>query len=132
MSAHFEIHVNDMDRAKQFYSKVLGWRFTPMSEGGGDEAAYHLVEGDGIGAEHGLTGGLLRRMDKSHDAGSAIRGCTLTFDVGDVDAVYATALANGGSEALPPTDYPGIGRVAYCEDGQGNVFGFITSAGESE
>ena len=28
-----------------------------------------------------------------------------------------------------PTDYPGIGRCAYVEDGQGNVVGMITPEG---
>lgn len=131
MSAHFEIHVTDMDRAKRFYGTVLGWHFEPMTTGGGDKVAYHLVSGPGIGEGHGLTGGLLRRMDATPAPGGPIRGCTLTFEVSDVDATYEKALASGGAEALPPTDYPGTGRAAYCEDGEGNVFGFITPAGES-
>ena len=130
MAAHFEIHVNDMDRAKRFYGDVLGWRFIPMSEGGGDEVEYHLVEADGIGDGHALTGGMMRRMGDAPAPGSAIRGCTLTFEVADVDAIYQKALNTGGAEALPPTDYPGIGRAACCEDGEGNVFGIITPAGE--
>jgi len=132
MTAHFEIHVNDMSRAKAFYGAVLNWRFAPMSDGGGDEIDYHLVSCDHIGERHNLTGGLLRRMDDSSPApGSPIRGCTLTFEVADVDATYEKALKSGGAEALPPTDYPGIGRAAYCEDGEGNVFGIITPAGET-
>lgn len=131
MPAHFEIHVSDMERAKQFYGDVMGWSFMPMSDGGGDEMEYHLVSGDGVGEDHEITGGLMRRMGDAPSAGSPIRGCTLTFEVADVDATYARALNVGGAEALPPTDYPGIGRAAYCEDGQGNVFGIITSAGES-
>lgn len=39
--------------------------------------------------------------------------------------VYENDLS--GAQALPHTDFPGIGRVAYCEDGQGSVFGIITS-----
>ena len=131
MPAHFEIHVNDMDRAKRFYTAVLGWEYVPMSEGGGDDVQYHLVMSDDIGPGHPLTGGMMLRMGDAPAAGGPIRGCTLTFEVADVDATYATALENGGAEALPPTDYPGIGRAASCEDGEGNVFGIITSAGES-
>ncbi len=131
MPAHFEIHVDQMDRAKRFYAKVLGWSFTPMSDGDGDEVEYHLITAPDIGNGHTLTGGMLRRLDKTPAAGGPIRGCTLTFEVADVDATYATALENGGAEALPPTDFPGIGRAAYCEDGEGNVFGFITSEGKS-
>ena len=67
-------------------------------------------------------------MDASPEPGTAIRGGTMTFDVADCDERYAWALANGGAEALPPTDMPGIGRFAYVEDGQGNVVGMIKSA----
>ncbi len=131
MSIHFEIHVTDMDSAKAFYTAVLGWQFTPMGAAGGDETAYHLIEADGIGEGQALTGGVLLRTEEPPAPGGAVRGCTLTFEVSDVDAAYEKALASGGAEALPPTDYPGIGRCACCEDGQGNVFGIITPAGDS-
>ena len=134
MAAHFEIHVNDMAAAKAFYSKVLGWSFMSMAEAGMDQpddpSDYHLVVADDIGPQHTLSGGLLLRADTPHAPGTAIRGCTLTFNVTDCDATYKTALAKGGAEALPPTDFPGIGRCAYCEDGQGNVFGVIAPAGK--
>ena len=131
MPAHFEIHVSDMERAKSFYDAVMGWHFVPMSEGGGNQVAYHLITGDDIGPGRSLTGAMLRRTGDAPVPGGPIRGCTLTFEVNDVDATYAKAIDHGGAEALPPTDYPGIGRAAYCEDGEGNVFGIITSAGES-
>ncbi len=124
--AHFEIHANDVTVAKAFYSEVLGWTFSAMP--GGEAVDYQIIKGKGVGGRNKLTGGMMRRMSAASPAGSAIRGCTLTFEVGDVDAAYATALANGGAEALPPADYPGFGRVAYCEDGQGNIFGMMTPA----
>ena len=70
-------------------------------------------------------------MDKAHPPGTAVRGWTMTFDVDDCDERYAWALKNGGSEALPPTDMPGIGRFAYVEDGQGNIVGMLTSEGDA-
>ena len=125
---HFEIHASDIDQAKDFYSALFGWSFSPMP--GGEEVGYHLIEGEDIGADKALTGGLIRRMDSAPAAGSAVRGGTMTFEVADCDERYAWALANGGAEALPPTDYPGIGRCAYVEDGQGNIVGMITPAPE--
>ena len=120
--AHFEIHAADTAAARAFYSGLFGWEFTPMP--GGEEAEYALISGPGIDA--GLTGGLMKRMDATPAPNGPIRGCTLTFEVADCDDRYAWALSHGGAEALPPTDYPGIGRAAYVEDGQGNVVGFIT------
>jgi predicted enzyme related to lactoylglutathione lyase len=97
---------------------------------GGEESGYHLINSDQIGEDKGLTAGVFHRQGKEPDAGSAPRGGTMTFEIADCDERYAWALANGGSEALPPTDYPGIGRCAYVEDGQGNIVGMIAPASE--
>ncbi|MDU8926592.1 VOC family protein [Alisedimentitalea sp. MJ-SS2] len=130
MSGHFEIHVSDVERAKTFYSGLFGWNFNTMP--GGEEVDYHLIEGDHIGSGKGLTGGMMRRMGDAPSPGSPVRGGTMTFEVADCDDSYAWALSNGGSEALPPQDYPGVGRCAYVEDGEGNIVGMITPAtGES-
>ena len=120
---HFEIHASDVDAAKAFYEGLFGWTFSAMP--GGEDIGYHLIEGPDIGLEKGVSGGLMRRMGDAPAAGAPIRGGTMTFEVDDCDERYAWALANGGAEALPPQDYPGIGRCAYVEDGQGNVVGMI-------
>lgn len=119
---HFEIHVSDTADARAFYSGLFGWTFEVMPTG--DDMEYYLISGPEI--EAGLTGGLMPRTGPAPEAGTPVRGCTLIFTVTDCDERYAWALANGGAEALPPTDYPGIGRAAYVEDGQGNIVGFIT------
>ena len=123
---HFEIYASDVDAAKTYYAGLFDWTITPME--GMEDAQYHLAEGVDVGMEKGLTIGLLHRPDTAHSAGSAVRGGTMTFEVADCDTKYAWALANGGAEALPPTDFPGIGRCAYVEDGQGNIVGMITPA----
>ena len=127
---HFEIHAANVEAAKQFYAGLFGWSFAPMP--GGEDVEYHLIEGDDIGTGHALTGGLMRRIGNAPEPGSPVRGGTMTFDVSDCDASYAWALENGGSEALPPQDYPEIGRCACVEDGQGNIVGMIAPEGESK
>lgn len=127
---HFEIFVGDVTAAKDYYGGLFGWTFQAMP--GAEAVAYHLAEGADIGAGKGCTAGLLRRPDTAHAPGSAVRGGTMTFEVPDCDAAYAWALSNGGAEALPPTDGPGIGRYAYVEDGQGNIVGMITPAGAED
>ncbi|MHA3914561.1 VOC family protein [Halovulum sp. GXIMD14793] len=121
---HFEIHAVDVEQAKAFYAGLFGWQFTPMQ--GAEDAQYHLIQGDQIGGSQPLTGGLMARMGPAPQPGAPVRGGTMTFEVSDCDERYNWALSNGGSEALPPQDYPGIGRCAYVEDGQGNIVGMIT------
>ena len=122
---HFEIHAADVEAAKEFYAGLFGLTFTPME--GAEDVEYHLIEGGGISMEGPLTAGIMKRMGDAPADNSPIRGGTMTFDVDDCDERYEWALANGGAEALPPMDYPGIGRCAYVEDGQGNVVGMIKS-----
>ena len=126
---HFEIHASDVPAAKAFYSGLFGWHFSPMP--GAEEMDYHLIEGDCIGVAQGVSGGIMRRMGDAPESGAPIRGGTMTFEVADCDERYEWALANGGAEALPPEDFPGIGRCAYVEDGQGNVVGLIKPEGDA-
>ncbi|MEO0356936.1 MAG: VOC family protein [Pseudomonadota bacterium] len=121
---HFEIHVADVEAAKIYYAGVFDFTYASMP--GMEEMGYTLIEGRDVGHGKGCTAAFLKRPDTAHAPGSAIRGGTMTFEVDDCDARYAWALANGGAEALPPMDYPGIGRCACVEDGQGNVVGLIT------
>lgn len=124
---HFEIHAADIEAAKAFYAGLFGWSFEPLS--GYEEMGYQWIEGDEIGLDHALSGGLMRRMGAAPAPGSAVRGGTMTFTVADCDRSYRWALDHGGAEALPPSDYPGVGRVAYVEDGQGNIVGMMSRAG---
>lgn len=127
---HFEIHVVDVAAAQRFYSGLLGWSFAAMP--GGQEVGYHLITAPGIGGQGPLTGGMMRRIGAAPDAGAPVRGATLTFEVSDCDERYAWALTHGGAQALPPTDYPGIGRCAYVEDGHGNILGLIAPTKEGQ
>ncbi len=123
---HFEIHASEVGAAKAFYSGLFGWSFEPMP--GGEDIDYHLVQGADVGAKDCMTAGIMRRMGDAPAKGAPVRGGTMTFEVADCDRSYAWALEHGGAEALPPEDYPGIGRCAYVEDGQGNIVGMITPA----
>jgi uncharacterized protein len=45
--------------------------------------------------------------------------------VPSVDESVASALAHGGSIALPKMPIPGVGWLAYCKDTEGNIFGVM-------
>jgi predicted enzyme related to lactoylglutathione lyase len=45
--------------------------------------------------------------------------------VADCQRSFDDALRAGGTQALPVTDMPGVGIMAYVKDPDGNVFGMI-------
>src|SRR6476619_7277011 len=122
---HFEIHASDPDRLIAFYSQLLGWSFQRF----GEMDYWSIDTGEGAitpsGGGHGINGGLTRRQGPAPEAGGAVNGANIVIGVEDVDGLFAKGLELGGSEALAPSDMPGVGRLAYLHDPDGNVFGRI-------
>lgn len=74
----------------------------------------------------GINGGLTKRRGPSPQPGAPVAGANLVVGVQDVDATFDRGLELGGTEALAPDDMPGVGRLAYRIDPDGNIFGFIS------
>ena len=55
---HFEIAVENMERAKTFYSTVFGWSFQQY----GDDSMPYCLATTGPDGEPGINGGLRGRM----------------------------------------------------------------------
>jgi predicted enzyme related to lactoylglutathione lyase len=127
---HFEIHASEPQKLIDFYSNLLGWTFE--SYGGGDQPYWVIDTGEGsIGnaaAEKGLgiNGGLTSRQGPGPEIGAPVNGCNFVVGVEDVDGLMRRAIELGATEALPATDYPGIGRGGYLLDPDNNVFGLIS------
>jgi predicted enzyme related to lactoylglutathione lyase len=127
---HFEIHASDPQKLIDFYSNLLGWTFEPY--GGGDQPYWAIDTGEGsIGnaeAEKGLgiNGGLTQRGGPRPEIGAPVVGCNIVVAVDDVDGLMQRAIELGATEALPATDYPGIGRGGYLLDPDNNVFGLLS------
>ena len=110
---HFEICVDDIERAIAFYMKVFRWRIRKQDE----ETDYWVIESDS-NEKHRTTGGLLQR---SYPSESTI----ITFDVVSLDD-SAKRIAQAGGRVLHPKDsLPGVGYVQYCKDSEGNVFAIL-------
>ncbi|MBI3665823.1 MAG: VOC family protein [Acidobacteria bacterium] len=107
---HFEIPVDNPERAVKFYSDVFGWKFQQWD--GPEE--YWLVT-TGPAEQPGINGGLLRRRPGATTVNS--------IDVPSVDQYVATIEAKGGKTVLPKMAIPGVGWLAYCTDPDGNIFG---------
>jgi uncharacterized protein len=123
---HFEIHAAEPQRLIDFYSALFGWTFTKFGE-----TDYWVINtGEGSIATgspgHGINGGLVQRQGPSPQVGDPVAGANLVLGVDDVDAVFTRGIELGGVGALPPADMPGVGRLAYLIDPDGNIFGFIS------
>jgi predicted enzyme related to lactoylglutathione lyase len=118
---HFEINVDDPDRAMAFYRDLFGWEFQQF---GPD---YWLVT-TGKAPEPGIDGGLNRRT-WGGAAGDRIVAYVGVVDVPDIDAYMAKAIALGAPIVEGKREVPGIGWSAYFKDTEDNVFGIFQSAG---
>lgn len=117
---HFELPVDDPERAVRFYQAVFGWKIEKW-EGPQD---YWLVT-TGPDTEPGINGALARRSD-------GIQMTQNTVEVPSLDEAIAKVVDNGGTIIYPKSPIPGVGYLAYCKDTEGNIFGMMesdTSAG---
>ena len=115
---HFEIHAEDPARAVKFYETLLGWSFQKW-----DGPMEYWMVITGPDSEPGINGGLLKRQGTID--GQAVIAYVCTVYVPNVDASVSTALANGGTLAVPKMAIPGVGWLAYCKDTEGNIFGMM-------
>ncbi len=109
---HFEIPVDDPERASAFYHDVLGWTVSRYGE-----EPYWLVRA-GEDEEPGANGALVGR-EELHQAPVLIAG------VADIDDVLARVNKAGGEVIQGKLPIPGMGWSAYVRDLEGNTVGFF-------
>jgi len=109
---HFEIAVDDPDRAAKFYSGVFGWEFTKW-----DGPQDYWLARTGGPDQPGIDGALMHRQADEHIVN--------TIDVPSVDEFSTRVTANGGQIVVPKMAVPGIGYIAYFKDTEGNMFGMM-------
>ena len=107
---HFEIPVDDAERASRFYSNVFGWEFSRW----GDQE-YWLIK-TGEQGTPGIDGGLTKRTDPPQPVVN-------TIDVDDIDAAAEKIKANGGTIVVEKSAIPTIGWLIYFKDTEGNLHG---------
>lgn len=115
---HFEIHAADPERARTFYESVFGWKF----EQWGDQPYWLVTTGDD---GPGVDGGMVPRRGPDPAPDAPVNGWVMTTGVTDIAATDAAIAEAGGTVALPVTDMPGVGKVGYYKDTEGNIFGVI-------
>jgi len=102
---HFSINADDVPRARRFYERVFGWRFTPWGPPG------FLLATTGTDDDPGIGGSLQGRRELVK--GERMPGYECTIGVADVEAVAAAVVANGGQIVLPRTTIPTVGHLIF-------------------
>jgi uncharacterized protein len=101
-----ELATADMERAKVFYTALLGWRYDVMD--GGQQGPYTIIRA----GEKGI-GGMI-----PCGAGTP-SSWTADVSVEDVDAAVKRGKAAKGKLLVPPISIPSVGRFAVMADPSG-------------
>jgi predicted enzyme related to lactoylglutathione lyase len=119
---HFEMHVENPDRAMKFYTGIFGWTFQKYGPPGGFD--YWLVT-TGKDGTPGINGGMMRRIGKTPGMKdpTPVIAFVCTIDVEDIDKMMKAAEKAGAMQALPKSAIPTVGWTAYYKDPEGNIFG---------
>ncbi|MDI7742563.1 VOC family protein [Lysinibacillus fusiformis] len=117
---HFEIHVDDMNRAKKFYEEVFHWGFEDWSDYAG-MPYFGAVTGEE--GHLGINGALIKRQGASPELGQSVNGFVCTLGVDDYDATEKKILEYGGKVVLPKYALPGMAWQGYYLDTEGNIVG---------
>lgn len=107
-SVYFQYQVKDFDRAKKFYSEIMGFEIT---WDGGAEVGWAQFELPAKGAQLGIN--LLREGELRQGSG------TLTMDVEDLD-VCKSYFESKGIEASDIEDIPDMVSYFNIKDPEGN------------
>ena len=118
-ASHFEMPVDDPDRAEAFYSAVFGWTFERFP---GAPQYYGMVT-TGPDSEPGINGGLFQRRN---DAETSV-----TMDVESIEDTQKKIEHEGGRVVQGKMPIPGMGWFATCKDTEGNTFGLFTNDPEA-
>ena len=110
---------DDVDKARDFYTGVLGWDTEVMDVGYGPYTVFKA--GDRPVA------GLMAKPPEGPGS-DAPTAWTSYVTVDDVDARTARVAGAGGAVLAGPMDIPTVGRTSIIQDPTGGVIGIITYA----
>lgn len=114
---HFAINAQDTERGRRFYEQVFGWRFEEWGPPG-----FFKIDMQAGPPVH-IIGALQQRREIEPDL--SMRGYECTISVEDVEKTAGAIASNGGRIATPISAIPGVGRLFFFEDSEGNIAGAI-------
>ena len=118
---HFELPVDDLQKAREFYGPIFGWKLQdwPMPDGGTMVGVHTtpIDETTRVPLKPGaINGGIVLKSDK-------VRMPVFAVHVQSIDERVRQMTAKGATVTMPKTDMMGMGFYAYVQDPFGNVIG---------
>jgi hypothetical protein len=115
---HFAINADDVARARRFYERAFGWKFSAWGP-----PNFYMVETSGKGEQPGLRGSLQGRREL--EPGQRTIGFECTIAVPSIDETAEAVVAAGGKVVMEKSIIVGVGALMFFADTEGNVFGAI-------
>ncbi len=113
----FEIYVDDIDRAKNFYENVLSTTLQPLPSPEGDVVQMIAFPMD---PEASGSSGALVKMGEDRPQGNAV---IIYFTCDDCSVEGSRVIANGGSIFKEKFSIGDYGFIVLANDTEGNMFG---------
>lgn len=117
---HFEITGDDPERVAEFYRAVFGWEISKWD----GPVDYWLVN-TGPDDEPGVNGAIIRRMGGAPGDTQAVNAFINTIQVDSIDETERRVPDAGGEQVVARDEIPGVGKVSYFKDTEGNIFGAL-------
>jgi hypothetical protein len=118
---HFEIPADDIQKVKNFYGKLFGWKIE-KTPGPVDYWSIETVPVDKKGEpiRPGVNGGMMKKQNPQHKPFNYIL-------VESVNEYSKKIEVLGGKVIVPKMEVPGVGWWALALDPEGNQFGILES-----
>jgi predicted enzyme related to lactoylglutathione lyase len=114
---HFEIPVDDLDRAQKFYKSNFGWQLNYVKE-----MDYTIIQTTEVDEKNmpkkpgSINGGMMKRSKN-------VNAPVVTISVTSIDDALAKIEKNGGKAIGKKMEVENMGWSAYFKDPEGNVIG---------
>lgn len=116
---HFEIQVDNPERAMQFYREVFSWNFQQW----GEQQYWMVMTAEKDSKEPGINGGLLPRPCPAPKPEQGTNAYVCTMQVENFDEIAKKIELAGGIVAMPKFALVGMAWQGYFIDTEGNTFG---------
>jgi uncharacterized protein len=128
---HFEIPADDIERAKNFYTELFGWKIEKLlgmdtgNSSSSSDMEYWMITTTDEKGNKALGGGMMKRKMPQQPNINYI-------GVESVDAYASKVEKIGGKVVLSKMAVPGMGYFAVCLDTENNAFAIWESSGSAK